>query len=437
MQRFQTWRATLAEDRKNGTTPGMWLATAAIVLLVLSFASFVEPGARWFKLPFWPALACFLPAFLLGFGAGFLEQRGRLSLTAYAVIALVDAGLLQFFFAALVAMSAPPGAFAMASLFLLTVAFHGYLLRASVAFPYAPGCTILAILAAAMLAPNPDTNLLFAFVGPTAILVSLLMGSAGLREHEGRRDRERLREAIHFRALAVEVDAHQQMSQRVLDLLRYNHDAGNALSTIFVNAQLLGDLVQRGTESPLPAIDAKLTKLLTELGRLKTLVQQANRIADDLPTIEPASLLEVVRDVTADCQSLFPATKIEVTAPQEIESLTVNVYNGTLGLRRILENILHNACEGDGHLAARTVRIEVQPNDNAVLVRFTDDGPGFRQDQLAQTGPTPFHTTKPAGHGLGLFNVSHLVQASGGAVKLGNGPEQGAMVDLEFVAASP
>jgi len=435
MQRFRSWRATLADDRKNGTTPGMWLGTGAIVVLILVLTSLVQPVASWFQLPFWPALLCFVPAFALGFGAGILEQANRLSLNAYAIIALVDAGLLQFFFAALVAMAAPPGAFALASLFLLTVAFHGYLLRASALYPYAPLCSILAVLGAAAWARDESSIVLLAFVGPTSILLSLLMGSAGLREHQSRRDHERLREAIHFRALAEQAEAHQRMSERVLDLLRYNHDAGNALSTIFVNAQLLGDLLQGGQENASPAVDGKISKLLVELTRLKVLVQQANRIADDLPTVEPASLLDVVRDVAGDCQSLFPGTKIEVSAPNE--SITVNVYNGAIGLRRIVENVLHNACEGNGLHTAHSVLIEVQATGDAVLLRFTDDGPGFEEEQLAQASPMPFRTTKPAGHGLGLFNVSHLVQASGGAFKLGNKPGHGAMVDLQFALAAP
>jgi two-component system C4-dicarboxylate transport sensor histidine kinase DctB len=434
MVRYQRWLSTLADDRKNGTTIGMWCSTAVMVLVVLLLTSSVPPIAGWFHLRFRPALLSFLPSFVLGLTAAYLQQKGRLSLAAHGALVLAGCFLLQFFFAALIALSRPPGSFALASLLVLTLAFHGYLARASVRYPYILTCSVAAMLCAVALFHQPDTLTVFAFVFPTGILISLMTGGAGLREHKDRRERDKLRQAIHYKALSEKTEAQTKLSRQVMDLLSYNHDAGNTLSTVFLVAELLREkLIQSSQDVPGAAeLVEQLSKLLAQLERLKSLVNRAHDLADEGPVLEPASLLEIVDEVTRDCQALFPGVSIGITAPSPADRLPVRVHDGANGLRRIVENIVLNACEGNGLEAAFKIQIEIAGQAENVLLRCTDDGPGFSAVQLARP-ISPFTTTKTNGHGLGLFSINQLVNASGGQLSVGNAPGRGAVVNVQLV----
>jgi signal transduction histidine kinase len=412
----------------------MWFATAGLVLLILILTSYVAPIAGWFQLRFWPALFCFLPSFVFGVSAGLAEQRGELSLSRYGALILVGCGLLQFFFAALVALSRPPGSFILASLYVLTLAVHGYVNRAALKYPYMPLTALVFSGCALALSPDSQTLRTFAFVFPTAMSVMLLSGQAGVIEHADRKERDKLKQAILYRSLSERTEAHNQMSKRVMDLLSYNHDAGNTLSTVFMNAQLLGETLTQHAPS-LPSSKQLLdqvSRLSQQLDVLKSMINRAHTLADEMPSIAPVALLEVLDDVAIDCRSLFPSALIEVQRPSNLAPIAVRVHDGATGLRRILENVLHNACQGNGIESARSIRVEIAGAGSTVSVRCIDDGPGFDTRQLGQP-LEPFSSTKIDGHGLGLFSVDHLIRASGGQFSVSNGKDGGAVVNIELM----
>jgi C4-dicarboxylate-specific signal transduction histidine kinase len=113
----------------------------------------------------------------------------------------------------------------------------------------------------------------------------------------------------------------------------------------------------------------------------------------------------------------------------------VSLRGGAESLRRILDNLLVNACEGDGAGAARAVVLSVTPVGSTVEIAVRDDGPGFRPELLASP-PRPFATTKPGGTGLGLYTAARLVAASGGSLRRENAPGGGAVVTLRLPAAA-
>jgi signal transduction histidine kinase len=432
MRRYQHWLNAIADGRKNGTTPAMWLGTAALVLFVLVLASSVPPFNDWFQLPLLPALCAFLPSFVLGIVAGWFDQRGRVSLKVYGALFLVGAVLLQFFFGVLIALSRPPGALALASLLVLTTAFHGYVARASTRFPYMLFCSALALCGAVLVNPTREVLTLFAFVFPTGLMVSVLTGNAGLQEHEDRRKAEKLRQAVYYRMLDERSRETSRISSKLIDLLSNHHDAGNILSTVFLNAQLLDEQLERVVDwsTSSAEVTAAVSRLLEHLGRLKSMIQRGHAIAEDVAEVLEAPVLEIVGGVASDCRSLYPQTRISIACSSG-EALCVLVHDGALGLRRIVENLMHNACEGNGDAAANNVRIVVEQDGQMVALHCIDNGPGFSPTQL-DTPLHPFQTTKKDGHGLGLYSVHCLIQASGGTLERQNASEGGARVSVRL-----
>jgi two-component system C4-dicarboxylate transport sensor histidine kinase DctB len=437
MGRYQRWLATLVDSRGAGTTPAMWTATAGLVLGILVLASYVEPVASWFHLQFWPALACFIPSFVFGLSAGIAEQRGRMSLRAYGFAILVGCTLLQFFFASLVVLSRPPGSFVLASLFVLTLAFHGHVNRTSVQYPFMLVCSSVAVAGAFALSPTREAFAEFAFVFPTGLFISLMTGHAGLQDQATRRARDRLKQAVHYRTLTEHVQANDQMSRQLTDLLSYNHDAGNTLSTVFLNAQLMEEQAAKLSVVTPEASELieRVAKLVEQLQRLKVLIRNGHQVAECVSSVKPTAVLDVIDSVAADCRSLFPQVEIDVAASALASKLAVRVHEGAVGLRRIVENVLYNACEGDGVRGAQRIQIEILETAEHIRVRCLDDGPGFSTAQLTSM-PQPLQTTKAEGQGLGLFSIGHLVQASGGELFLQNASGQGAVVDVQLIRDS-
>jgi signal transduction histidine kinase len=432
MGKYREWLSTLVETRKSATTVGAWVVTSGTVFLILFLAAYVEPIRSWFRLDFRPAVFCFLPMMGLGLVAGTAESRGRLSLLAFGTLVLCGATLFQFFWCALVVLSRPPGSLVMASLALLTMTFHGYLHRVTLRYPYGVVGSLLALGAAALLRPQSPSQPLLYFVGPTGILLSLITGGVGLRIHHNVVQGDKLKQALYYRILNEKMREHGEMSRRVLDLLKYNHDAANTLSAIFVHAQLLEEAIANEHGPIAQRLSTPVSTLLTQLSRLKTLLGRAHRVADEIPTVETVELLDVVASVARECAAVFPSVAIEISKQEDVRGLTVKLHDGEVGLRRIVENILRNACEGNGTFGARRVQIAIATADREVLLSFVDDGPGFSTDLLTSE-PEAMATTKKTGHGLGLFSAHEIVKASGGTLLRRNAAAGGAIVDLQLL----
>ncbi len=431
MGKFRKWLLTLVETRQSATSFGAWVGMSLVVLGILVMAAYVPPVSNWFHLEFWPAVACFLPMMALGLGAGWVESKQKLALPWFGVLILIGATLFQFFWAAMVVLAERPGSFVMASLFLITVTLHGYLHRVTPEFPFGLLGTVVAVAAAVLLRPDsPQVPLLY-FVGATGLLLSLLMGGVGLRMHHNVEQSDKLKQALYYQALNEKSREHSEMSRRVLDLLKYNHDAGNTLSAVFLHAQLLEEKIAVDSDRApeLAQFAQSISSLLTQLGRLRTLISSGHRVADEMPVVEVVDVLDVVQEVSRDCASMFPQVAIELSAAQRPASTKVKMHEGAIGLRRVVENVLRNACEGNGTARARRVQICVMGEDGFVTLSFSDDGPGFSDGQLSEP-PTALSTTKQDGHGLGLYSVNELVAASGGALRRRNATQGGAIVDV-------
>ncbi len=102
------------------------------------------------------------------------------------------------------------------------------------------------------------------------------------------------------------------------------------------------------------------------------------------------------------------------------------------GLQRVLVNLIVNAAEASPPESTVCVEVVAAPEVQQVELRVSDHGPGLPEavrDRIFD----PFFTTKPHGTGLGLTIAHRLIEAYGGTLTAGNGPEGGA----EFVIALP
>jgi C4-dicarboxylate-specific signal transduction histidine kinase len=133
-----------------------------------------------------------------------------------------------------------------------------------------------------------------------------------------------------------------------------------------------------------------------------------------------------VDHVIAALQARFASVAFDAPVPP------VLVAGGPTSLRRVLSNVLVNACEGNGVRGASTVEITVRCEDATVVIDIRDDGPGIAAHVLS-TVPAAV-STKPAGLGLGIGVVDGVVRASGGTVEWRN-VDRGACVAIALRAS--
>jgi signal transduction histidine kinase len=131
----------------------------------------------------------------------------------------------------------------------------------------------------------------------------------------------------------------------------------------------------------------------------------------------------------ADTKARRGTVAVNVTLADGLPQIKADQHQ----LTQVFTNLLMNAYEamgGKGHvtISAELVRLEdVGEGRDAVLVQFTDDGPGIPQD-VAEKVFDPFFTTKAQGSGLGLAIVRKIVDAHDGRIDLRTSPGQGTTI---------
>jgi signal transduction histidine kinase len=179
-----------------------------------------------------------------------------------------------------------------------------------------------------------------------------------------------------------------------------------------------------GATAAADAIDQTLSAaaavLESELARARA---AASRVGEGVTATRPAALIEglfAVLERTDNGMSLvFDA---DIPADWEI-GIDADSFAEIFG------NLLDNAARH----ARRVVRVDATHDAARLTFTVYDDGPGIPADQregvlrrgvrLDETG---------VGHGLGLSIVADLVEATGGAITLGEAPDRGLRVTLSW-----
>jgi signal transduction histidine kinase len=427
---FRRWvNAQNESEVLEASSVGAWLALVALVLVLLAAAAWLDGARELFALPFGMALLCFLPA-LLDFAFAVLH-RGRKHIEPWGwLLSLAGTTGLQFFVACLVALSALPGATVFGGLFLFTAAFHGRLFRVTPRTPFLAVGTALALGLAAVLFANSQHRALFAVIGPAALMAEFYLGTFAVQHDRTAAEAERLRAAIQAQMLEQQERDVGRMAQALTEILNHAEGIHGALQGAGSAAELLAGVVARGT-SPVREEQMRLLRQLQEsLSYIRDqeleIRQKSRRHVGSDP--EAVDLVPVLESVRQSVGLRFPEVDIEVRVDRA-EPLRAWVRGGATTLRRVVDNLITNACEGDGVRAAARVRVSArtEPYSGRLELIIADDGPGFSPERLA--APIQgLSSTKPQATGLGLYTCECLIRASGGLMERQNAQTGGAVL---------
>jgi signal transduction histidine kinase len=215
-----------------------------------------------------------------------------------------------------------------------------------------------------------------------------------------------------------------QAGDGLRSVLRDHHD----LRTVLMSAQINADLVARQIG---PGAVANLREDLGEI-RLQIEGVKARALEElaGLDELRTVVVLATAEEVLAHLRGRFPAVDLAASADG---APAARVAGGLPALRRILSNLVVNACEGDGKRSAQRVEVRTRATGSSVRIEVLDDGPGLPAGVLIAT-PGDAASTKLAGAGLGIGMVDSLVRASGGAVTWANRESGGACVVIDLPA---
>lgn len=114
---------------------------------------------------------------------------------------------------------------------------------------------------------------------------------------------------------------------------------------------------------------------------------------------------------------------------QEIPEIRANAA----GLNQVWTNIILNAADSMGKKGS--LKVECYLEDDEIVVRFTDTGPGIREEYLGKIFESNFSTKRSGakfGLGLGLSISKDIVQQHGGTITAENGDDVGAIFTVRL-----
>ena len=202
-----------------------------------------------------------------------------------------------------------------------------------------------------------------------------------------------------------------------------HHDAHSILTAVTLNAGILKRATDRSGQRSSALVEDLLQDLEAAAQTMRALKTQARDGLD-------RTLAPVCVDLSVDMPEILSRARASVHPLCLVlhganDFPPVLIAGGRTALWRILANLMSNACTATRGVPSPELVMSVEREGVGLVLVFDDNGPGF--------GASPLN---PRGQGVGLQSVRHIVEASGGEMRLSASPKGGARVALWFPLAS-
>lgn len=206
------------------------------------------------------------------------------------------------------------------------------------------------------------------------------------------------------------------VEDRTQMLAAISHDLGTPITRLRLRAEFVEDAEQQ-------------QKMLADLDDMEKMVFSALSFARDEAASEPHAMVDLRSLLQRVCDEMADAGH-DVTLG--IGDQAVRYGCRPAALRRALTNLIDNAVKYGGQ-----ARVSLQDDENAVLIRIDDDGPGI-PEELQEEAFRPFRrleasrSRETGGTGLGLSVARTIVRAHGGDISLTNRGEGGLRIEIRL-----
>jgi signal transduction histidine kinase len=209
------------------------------------------------------------------------------------------------------------------------------------------------------------------------------------------------------------------------------HEVRNPLSSIGLNAELLGDELAPGADEARRLI----ASIIGEVDRLAEITETYLRFARlPRPKLESEDLGVIVRSVVDFSRGELAQDGIELSV--DIAPDLPELPADEAQLRQALINLVRNAREAMAGSIVKRLEIDVRADAAAgrLTVRVSDSGSGIDSGDLGKIFD-PFFSTKERGTGLGLALVQQIVVDHGGQIEVVSAAGRGTTFTLGFPVA--
>lgn len=212
------------------------------------------------------------------------------------------------------------------------------------------------------------------------------------------------------------------------------HEVKNPLATIRATLQYLAT-----SEPPSEASSVQLlTASLSEVDRIDRAVRALLNLSQpQQPSDVDVNLVECCHDALPLVHVYARARNVKVVTDFEDENIVV--VGDVRELRRVLVNVLLNACEAmsrDVFITIRRVVSDDAPEAHWAEILVIDNGTGISEQDQGRAFD-PFFTTKPQGTGLGLSICLQVMRRHGGTIELLRGERGGTTARIRLPLLSP
>lgn len=209
------------------------------------------------------------------------------------------------------------------------------------------------------------------------------------------------------------------------------HEVRNPLSSIGLNAELLGDQLESATfPDPKDAPEARrlLAAVTREVDRITEITEEYLKLARlPAPALRPEDLVAIVQSVIGFSKEELERANVTVSTALPPGPLTVQADEGQL--RQVFLNLFRNAREA--MTSGGALKVSVSTEGREAVVRVEDTGPGLPptvRERLFE----PFFSTKARGTGIGLSLSRQIVEAHGGRIGIDESVQQGTAFVMRF-----
>lgn len=195
---------------------------------------------------------------------------------------------------------------------------------------------------------------------------------------------------------------------------------------IKLSAQIAHDL-----RSPLTALESIIRRLLIEDENKKILLRDtvnhirditnnleknnlANQKSGKLLNTQIATLLEYV---ISEKKAAYSNQHIDIASEFDISSYSLFVEIIPSEMKRILANIINNACEAVAELTKPIINVSLSLENSQTIITISDNGTGISNENLSKIFKQGF-TTKNNGSGLGLYHAKENLMQWYGDIEL-------------------
>ena len=204
------------------------------------------------------------------------------------------------------------------------------------------------------------------------------------------------------------------------------HEIKNPLTPMALSVHMIRKARRDGSVRLDEVLDQSIAALGSQIEALKAIADDFSAVAgSSRSTMEEVDLAALC----ADLQGLYAGLALERGAEITWECSPEVVKARSLDMRRLLINLLDNACAAVG--PEGRIEVRITGSGDEVVIEVADNGTGLAAEDGERLFDPAF-STKTGGAGLGLMICRRIVEDLGGTIRLANRPDGGAVAAVRI-----